>query len=107
MRKNTKPHERGDLILSDFLYYGDRESWVKKEKHGVALQIHNFFEPAEDCRALSGERAPGGHCQKSGHYGQVGAADMEVYREQSHGKNARRRADPVFRPPVPDGNGNR
>ena len=34
-------------------------------KDGATLQIYNLFGPERDCRAVSGERPPGGHCRKN------------------------------------------
>ena len=67
MRKNTKPHERGGSVLSHLFFClcmagKDNGNGVKD---GATLQIYNLFGPERDCRAVSGERPPGGHCRKA------------------------------------------
>ena len=71
---NAKEHEptrRGAERFCRIYFFISRQAGKVKRngvKDGATLQIHNFFGPAGDFRAVSGERAPGGHCGPAGSY---------------------------------------
>ena len=55
---------------------------------GATLQIYNLFGPAGDCRAISGERTPGGYCGPAGSYHGDNLSGAEAWRNRRRGRRA-------------------
>lgn len=89
--ERTRTHPTGcGTVLSHLFFISRQAGKVNRNgvKDGATLQIHNFFGPAGDCRAVSGERAPGGHCGPAGSYHGDDLPGVEARGNRRRGRRA-------------------